>query len=54
MLYSVSHTGVLRDVCDKALSDPSVPKATLLKRASALKIIGAVFEGVKADKPVTP
>ncbi|KAF9942271.1 hypothetical protein BGZ75_004667 [Mortierella antarctica] len=46
--------GVLRDVCDKALSDPSVPKATLLKRASALKIIGAVFEGVKADKPVTP
>ncbi|KAF9088940.1 hypothetical protein BGX23_007010 [Mortierella sp. AD031] len=43
--------GVLREVCDKTLSDPSVPKATLLKRASALKIIGAVFEGVKSDNP---
>ncbi|KAG0064990.1 hypothetical protein BGZ89_008687 [Linnemannia elongata] len=41
--------GVLREVCDKCLSDPSVPKATLLKRASALKIVGAVFEGVKPD-----
>ncbi|KAF9348394.1 hypothetical protein BGX26_000200, partial [Mortierella sp. AD094] len=46
--------GVLRDVCDKVLGDPAVPKATLIKRASALKIIGAVFEGVKADKPATP
>ncbi|KAF8975092.1 hypothetical protein BGZ46_009434 [Entomortierella lignicola] len=42
--------GVLRDVCDKVLGDPTVPKATLIKRASALKIIGAVFESVKADK----
>ncbi|KAG0250281.1 hypothetical protein BG011_008508 [Mortierella polycephala] len=46
--------GVLRDVCDKVLGDPDVPKATLLRRASALKIIGAIFEGVKADKPTTP
>ncbi|KAI7817763.1 X-domain of DnaJ-containing-domain-containing protein [Gamsiella multidivaricata] len=46
--------GVLRDVCDKVLGDPSVPKPILLKRASALKIIGAVFEGVKPDKPTTP
>ncbi|KAF9169634.1 hypothetical protein BGX21_010173 [Mortierella sp. AD011] len=46
--------GVLRDVCDKVLADPVVPKATLIKRASALKIIGEVYEGVKADKPATP
>ncbi|KAF9420580.1 hypothetical protein BGZ94_009092 [Podila epigama] len=46
--------GVLRDVCDRTLSDPTVPKATLLKRAAALKIIGAVFESVQADKPVDP
>ncbi|KAF9329992.1 hypothetical protein BG006_007011 [Podila minutissima] len=46
--------GVLRDVCDKTLSDPTVPKTTLIKRASALKIIGAVFEAVKADKPAEP
>ena len=49
----LTHVGVLREVCDKALSDPTVPKATLLKRASALKIIGAVFEGVKPDN-ITP
>lgn len=46
--------GVLRDVCDKTLSDPTVPKTTLIKRASALKMIGAVFEAVKADKPAEP
>ncbi|KAG0345429.1 hypothetical protein BG004_003714 [Podila humilis] len=47
--------GVLREVCDKTLSDPNVPKAVLIKRASALKIIGAVFESVKPDpKPVEP
>ncbi|KAF9914283.1 hypothetical protein BX616_008606 [Lobosporangium transversale] len=46
--------GVLRDVCDKVLGDPAVPKATLLERARALKIIGAVYEGVKPDKPTTP
>ncbi|GJJ68505.1 hypothetical protein EMPS_00851 [Entomortierella parvispora] len=45
--------GVLRDVCDRTLGDTTVPKAVLLKRASALKIIGAVFEGVKADKTTT-
>ncbi|KAG0021298.1 hypothetical protein BGZ82_011354 [Podila clonocystis] len=46
--------GVLRDVCDKTLNDPTVPKTTLIKRASALKMIGAVFEVVKADKPAEP
>ncbi|KAG0032952.1 hypothetical protein BGZ81_009729 [Podila clonocystis] len=46
--------GVLRDVCDKTLSDSTVPKTTLIKRASALKMIGAVFEAVKADKPAEP
>ncbi|KAI1316904.1 hypothetical protein EDD11_009304 [Mortierella claussenii] len=46
--------GVLRDVCDKVLGDLTVPKSTQLKRASALKIIGAVFEGVKPDKLATP
>ncbi|KAG0318665.1 hypothetical protein BGZ99_005509 [Dissophora globulifera] len=46
--------GVLRDVCDKVLGDTSVPKATLVKRASALKIVGGVYEGVKPDKPTTP
>ena len=53
VLWSVclALAGVLRDVCDRTLGDAAVPKAVLLKRASALKIIGAVFEGVRADKP---
>ncbi|KAK3807876.1 MAG: DnaJ-domain-containing protein [Benniella sp.] len=46
--------GVLRDVCDKVLGDTSVAKTTQLKRASALKIIGAVYESVKADPTTTP
>lgn len=46
--------GVLRDVCDKVLGDTSVAKTTQLKRASALKIIGAVYESVKADPSTTP
>ncbi|KAF9578574.1 hypothetical protein BGW38_005559 [Lunasporangiospora selenospora] len=41
--------GVLRDVCETVLSDSTVPKAVLIKRATALKIIGAVFEAVKPD-----
>ncbi|KAG0224648.1 hypothetical protein BGW42_004972 [Actinomortierella wolfii] len=41
--------GVLRDVCDKALNDPTASKATLTKRATALKIIGGVYESVKPD-----
>ncbi|KAI8346311.1 X-domain of DnaJ-containing-domain-containing protein, partial [Mortierella sp. GBAus27b] len=45
--------GVLRDVCDKVLAAPDVPKTILLKRASALKIIGAVYEAVKPDPTAT-
>ncbi|KAF9155988.1 hypothetical protein DFQ26_009514 [Actinomortierella ambigua] len=41
--------GVLRDVCDKALSDPTAPKPTLAKRAAALKIIGSVYESIRPD-----
>ncbi|KAI9146045.1 X-domain of DnaJ-containing-domain-containing protein [Paraphysoderma sedebokerense] len=40
---------VLRDVCDKALTDPSVSKETLKKRAQALKIIGSVYQAVKPN-----
>ncbi|KAF9937719.1 hypothetical protein BGZ65_001117 [Modicella reniformis] len=46
--------GVLRDVCDKVLGDPTMDKTILLKRANALKIIGAVYESVKPDKPMSP
>uniref|UniRef100_A0A1D1XJY5 Putative J domain-containing protein C3E7.11c n=1 Tax=Anthurium amnicola TaxID=1678845 RepID=A0A1D1XJY5_9ARAE len=41
--------GVLREVCDRVLSDSNVPKDVLRKRAEALKIIGVVYESVKGD-----
>jgi hypothetical protein len=40
---------VLREVCDRVLSDPAVPKSVLRKRAEALKIVGSVYEHVQAD-----
>ena len=43
---------VLRDVCDKVLSDPTVPKETLKNRAAGLKIIGTIYKKVEAN--VTP
>ncbi|KAF0496498.1 DnaJ-domain-containing protein [Gigaspora margarita] len=41
--------GVLREVCDRVLSDPNVPKSVLKKRAEGLKIIGSVYENAKGD-----
>ncbi|CAG8729465.1 531_t:CDS:2 [Cetraspora pellucida] len=43
---------VLREVCDRVLSDPNVSKTILKKRAEGLKIIGAVYENVKGDGAV--
>ncbi|KAI9311481.1 X-domain of DnaJ-containing-domain-containing protein [Dichotomocladium elegans] len=40
---------VLRDVCDKVLTDPAVSKETRKNRAVALKIIGGIFSKVRAD-----
>nr|CAG8601112.1 15467_t:CDS:2 [Entrophospora candida]CAG8606476.1 14190_t:CDS:2 [Entrophospora candida] len=40
---------VLREVCDRVLSDPAIPKEILVKRAEGLKIIGAVYENVKSE-----
>ncbi|CAG8471175.1 34_t:CDS:2 [Diversispora eburnea] len=44
--------GVLREVCDRVLSDPSVSKKVARKRAEGLKIIGSVYEHVKGDDNV--
>lgn len=44
--------GVLREVCDRVLSDNKATKLALRKRAEALKIIGAVYENVKSDSTV--
>ncbi|RHZ90084.1 hypothetical protein Glove_8g46 [Diversispora epigaea] len=44
--------GVLREVCDRVLSDPSVSKNDARKRAEGLKIIGSVYEHVKGDDSV--
>jgi hypothetical protein len=44
--------GVLREVCDRVLSDPKVNKLVLRKRAEALKIIGTVYESVKSDSSI--
>ncbi|CAG8683575.1 4356_t:CDS:2 [Funneliformis caledonium] len=41
--------GVLREVCDRVLSDSKESKEVLIKRAEGLKIIGAVYENVKSD-----
>ncbi|EIE90489.1 hypothetical protein RO3G_15200 [Rhizopus delemar RA 99-880] len=43
---------VLRDVCDRVLTDPTAPKETLKSRAVGLKIIGSIYQKVKTD--VTP
>ncbi|CAB4401401.1 unnamed protein product [Rhizophagus irregularis] len=44
--------GVLREVCDRVLSDNKANKLVLRKRAEALKIIGTVYENVKSDSTV--
>ncbi|KAI8367286.1 X-domain of DnaJ-containing-domain-containing protein [Blakeslea trispora] len=43
---------VLREVCDRVLSDPTVPRETLHQRALGLKIIGTIYQKVKMD--ITP
>ncbi|CAO3613217.1 unnamed protein product [Mucor fragilis] len=43
---------VLREVCDRVLTDPTVPRETLKSRAIGLRIIGTIYMKVKAD--VTP
>lgn len=43
---------VLREVCDRVLTDPSVSRETLKNRAVGLKIIGTIYQKVKSD--VTP
>ncbi|GAB5589545.1 DnaJ-like protein [Umbelopsis nana] len=40
---------VLRDVCDLVLGDPKASKDLVQKRAAALKIIGNVYQNVRAD-----
>lgn len=40
---------VLRDVCDKVLSDPTVSKEVRKARAEGLKIIGNVYRKVQSD-----
>ncbi|CAI2178113.1 6069_t:CDS:2 [Funneliformis geosporum] len=40
---------VLREVCDRVLSDSKERKEVLIKRAEGLKIIGEVYEHVKSD-----
>ncbi|KAL1924597.1 uncharacterized protein VTP21DRAFT_4251 [Calcarisporiella thermophila] len=46
--------GVLRDVCDQVLFDTSVPAEVLQRRALGLRIVGAVYERVKADIDTEP
>ncbi|KAG0167420.1 hypothetical protein DFQ30_006101 [Apophysomyces sp. BC1015] len=41
--------GVLREVCDKVLSDASATRDTRKMRATALKIIGSVYQNARAD-----
>ncbi|KAG2232877.1 DnaJ-domain-containing protein [Thamnidium elegans] len=43
---------VLREVCDRILTDQSVSRETLKNRAIGLKIIGMIYQRVQAD--VTP
>ncbi|KAI8978146.1 DnaJ-domain-containing protein [Pilobolus umbonatus] len=43
---------VLRDVCDRVLSDTSVPRETAKNRAIGLKIIGTIYQRVQLE--VTP
>ncbi|ORX99715.1 DnaJ-domain-containing protein [Basidiobolus meristosporus CBS 931.73] len=45
---------VLRDVCDIVLGDPSCPKELAKKRALGLKMIGHIFESVKAESAPSP
>ncbi|KAI8639250.1 X-domain of DnaJ-containing-domain-containing protein [Parasitella parasitica] len=44
--------GVLREVCDRVLTDTTVSKETLKSRAIGLRIIGTIYMKVKAD--ITP
>lgn len=43
---------MLRDVCDLVLSDTKASKELIQQRATALKIIGTVYQNVRPD--VTP
>lgn len=43
---------VLREVCDRILTDQSVSRETLKNRAVGLKIVGMIYQRVQAD--VTP
>jgi ABC-type transport system involved in Fe-S cluster assembly fused permease/ATPase subunit len=43
---------VLRDVCDLVLGDAKASKDLIQQRATALKIIGTVYQNVRPD--VTP
>jgi hypothetical protein len=40
---------VLRDVCDAVLGDPKASRDLGQKRAAGLKIIGSVYQHVRAD-----
>jgi len=40
---------VLREVTDRVLYDPEVPKPTQRLRAEALGVLGEVFSAVKGD-----
>ncbi|KAI7871509.1 X-domain of DnaJ-containing-domain-containing protein [Spinellus fusiger] len=42
--------GVLREVCDRVLNDPTASKETLKARAAGLRIIGSVYQKVKAEE----
>lgn len=47
---SLEVESVIREVCDRLLSEENVPTADLKKRAVAIGILGQVFESVKKDK----
>ncbi|KAI8082819.1 X-domain of DnaJ-containing-domain-containing protein [Halteromyces radiatus] len=41
---------VLRDVCDKVLGDPTASRETRKQRAIGLRMIGTIYQKVKADE----
>lgn len=45
---------VLRDVCDKTLSDSSVGKEVCRRRAVALQTLGKIYMSVKVEEPRSP
>lgn len=45
---------VIREVCDRILSEENVPVPELRKRAVAIGILGEVFEKVKKDENSNP